>query len=71
MFLLRTAFWLAAVAVLMPHEPNLGLGAPSVPSACAAASACDHAAQWLHDFRAAALTSLAQVRADLEASPRS
>ena len=31
--ILRAIFFMAAVAVLMPHEPNLGLGRPGVSSA--------------------------------------
>ena len=27
--ILRAAFWIALVSVLMPHEPDLGLGRPS------------------------------------------
>jgi hypothetical protein len=27
--ILRAAFWIAVVALLMPHEPNLGFGRPS------------------------------------------
>jgi hypothetical protein len=27
--LLRAAFWIGVVALLMPHEPNLGLGRPN------------------------------------------
>jgi len=66
MFLLRAAFWLAAVAVLMPREPDLGLGAPGEAGACETSTVCRDNLAWLHDFRAAALTSLARVRADLE-----
>jgi len=67
MFLLRAAFWLAAVAVLMPREPDLGLGAPG-ETACESSTTCGDNFAWLHDFRAAALTLLARVRADLEAA---
>jgi hypothetical protein len=70
MFLLRAAFWLAAVAVLMPREPNLGLGAPGTPGGCAVQdSDCADTALWLHKFRAAAVASLVRVREDLEAPP--
>jgi len=72
MFLLRAAFWLTAVAILMPREPDLGLGAPSTATdACAAyASLCRDGGQWLQDFRERTLISLARVRADLEAAKR-
>ena len=31
--ILRALFWIAVVAVLLPHEPNLGLGTPASASA--------------------------------------
>jgi hypothetical protein len=31
--ILRAIFWIAVVAVLMPREPNLGLGQPGLSSA--------------------------------------
>jgi hypothetical protein len=31
--IIRALFFMAAVAVLMPHEPNLGLGRPGVTGA--------------------------------------
>ena len=39
--ILRALFWIAVVAILMPHEPDLGLGRPGaraalLPSAAAA-----------------------------------
>jgi hypothetical protein len=65
MFLVRAAFWFSAVAILMPHEPDLGLGRPQgadcPPAVC-------QSQQWLHDFRAAALSSLARVRDELVAA---
>jgi len=30
--ILRAAFWIAVVAVLMPREPDVGFGRPTVPS---------------------------------------
>lgn len=30
--ILRAAFWIAVVALLIPREPDVGLGRPSVPS---------------------------------------
>ena len=68
MFLLRAAFWLMVVAVLMPREPDLGLGNPAELGCGAYSDACQDGQQWLHQFRAAALTSIARVRADLEAN---
>ena len=67
MFLLRAAFWLAAVAVLMPREPDLGFGVPDAAADCAAyESVCEQGQQWLSDFRASAVSALARVRADIE-----
>ena len=31
--ILRALFWIAVVAILLPHEPNLGLGTPQSASA--------------------------------------
>jgi hypothetical protein len=73
MFLLRAAFWLAAVVVLMPREPDLGISAQPEVAPCGQSAVCDEvfdATAWLSQFRAAALTSLARVREDLEASRR-
>jgi hypothetical protein len=68
MFLLRAAFWLAAVVVLMPREPDLGLPSAADAATCAVTADCIDGAAWLSDFRASALDSLARVRADLEAN---
>ncbi|HWD50369.1 MAG TPA: hypothetical protein VG309_10600 [Rhizomicrobium sp.] len=84
--ILRAMFFMAVVAILMPHEPNLGLGRPSAnvsaasmlsvvssvvaPSRescadraveCAAASAASGRLQ------AAAVQSLGQIKAELDA----
>jgi hypothetical protein len=67
MFLLRAAFWLMAVTVLMPREPDLGLARVEAP---VCESGCFDTVQWLQEFRALALASLARVRADLEAQER-
>ncbi len=69
MFLLRAAFWVAAVIVLMPREPDLGLPRGAQESLCVE-DACIDTAMWLNEFRASALSSLARVRADLEARDR-
>lgn len=68
MFLLRAAFWLMVVAVLMPHEPDLGLGTEASVDCGGYASVCQDGQQWLHKFRSTALSSLERVRADLEAN---
>ena len=69
MFLLRAAFWVAAVVVLMPRQPDLGLPREPEMSVCVE-NACVDTVAWLQDFRAMALSSLARVRADLEARDR-
>lgn len=66
MFLLRAAFWLAAVAVLMPREPDLGFGVRGAADCAAYESVCEQGQQWLSDFRASAVSALARVRADIE-----
>lgn len=68
MFLLKAAFWVAAVVVLMPREPDLGL--PRAADAAACGEDCFDASAWLSEFRAVALSSLARVKADLEAAPK-
>ena len=90
--ILRALFWIAVVAVLMPHNPDLGLspsGAKStvlppafasvVESAIGAAPevACrDHAQSCaaalgvLDNLQSVAISSLAQVKAEIEASRR-
>jgi hypothetical protein len=70
MFLLRAAFWIMAVTVLMPREPDLGMAQAADAGVCAMDADCIDPAQWLQDFRAMALTSLARVRAELEAQER-
>ena len=32
MFLVRAVFWITVVALMLPHEPDLGLGKPGVLS---------------------------------------
>jgi hypothetical protein len=79
--LFRALFWIAVVAVLMPREPDLGLGRPGLTSAfgqslraglpakpdCADyAKACTTALGVLDDFQSFAVKNLAQVKADIE-----
>ena len=56
MVLFRAAFWIAAVIVLVPHEPD-----PMIPR--------DHpiGAEMLAGYRTSVLTNLARVKADLKA----
>ncbi len=83
---LRAAFWIGVVAVLMPHEPDLGLGR-SVAAGSISRIACEIPASnasgcrggwrscavvegFLCSLRSLAATSLAGVKADLEAQER-
>jgi len=89
--ILRALFWIAVVGVLMPREPDLGLGrpgaaAPMLPSAMAmwldkAAGApqvacnehaddCAQALGLVDALQNAAVRSLAEVKAEIEASKR-
>jgi hypothetical protein len=77
--ILRAIFWISVVAVLMPREPDLGLGRPSAtaPAArdlqassqidCKAyAKACTTAFSLLDTFQSVAVRGLADVKADIE-----
>jgi hypothetical protein len=77
--ILRALFWISVVAVLMPREPDLGLGRPSVATAagqnlqsnakvdCAGyEKACSTAFGVLDSFQSVAVRGLADVRADIE-----
>lgn len=76
--LLRAVFWIGVVSVLMPHEPDLGLGRPHMlPEAEArdtssdelrcGRGACRTALGFVDSFQSVAVRSLAQVKADIEA----
>jgi hypothetical protein len=62
--LLRAIFWIAVVAILMPHG-HVGGGA----NACASAP-CSAGFELLEHIKASGLQSLAQVRADIETDER-
>jgi len=77
--IIRVLFWVAVVAVLMPREPDLGLGRPSVTGAvaqnlrggtqvdCASyEKACATAFNVLDSFQSVAVRGLADVKADIE-----
>jgi len=79
--ILRAIFWIAVVAILMPHEPDLGFGRPGSadglvsqvttalksPQACEGEqSACFAALAFIDRVKADGYTRLAQVRADIE-----
>lgn len=84
--LLRAAFWITLVSLLMPREPDLGFGrpgAPTLPSQLRAWTSQTHAplcrdhqavcsagADFLDSFQSVAIRSLAQVKADIEAAQR-
>lgn len=81
--LFRAIFWIAVVAVLMPREPDLGLGRPGnarsfVRSAEDDASlnckdygnTCEKALGFVDTFQSVAVKSLAQVKADIEEDER-
>jgi hypothetical protein len=78
MFVLRSLFWIAVVALLMPRAPDLGLefaspsGLPSVHVLRGAAAADMRRQTDLRDFidayRTAAFGRLVAVRADLAAN---
>ncbi|HEY4112939.1 MAG TPA: hypothetical protein VGM17_02665 [Rhizomicrobium sp.] len=79
--ILRAIFWIAVVAVLMPHEPDLGLGRPGknesiasqVSTALRAPHTCDGGqvacvalSAIVDRIKASGAKSLAQVKADIE-----
>lgn len=81
--LVRALFWISVVAVLMPHEPDLGLGRPkSVGTLIASTStpadlgcqdnakACGAALRVIDSFQAVAVRNLAEVKADIERAER-
>ena len=84
--ILRAIFWIGLVAVLMPHEPDLGLGRPVSPGAammsgmssalkqgqsCSGAqAACAAAGGLLDQVKASGLQRLAQVRTEIRAAER-
>ncbi len=55
--ILRAIFWVAVVAVLMPHEPNLGFGRP-------------HASGLVDTIKAVTLHRLLEVRTELAQAER-
>lgn len=56
--ILRAIFWIGVVALLMPHEPDLGLGRPG-----GASSLMDR-------IKATGIHRLAEVKAELDAADR-
>jgi hypothetical protein len=74
--ILRALFWITLIVILMPHEPDLGLGRPGFPQRlagseagtmhCPAGGACAGALGLLDRFQALAVRNLAEVKADIE-----
>jgi hypothetical protein len=60
--IIRAIFWIALVAFLMPHEPDLGFGRPGAHATKAPGAGMFASAQSL------VLRNLEQVRADLAAN---
>jgi hypothetical protein len=70
--LLRAAFWIGVVSVLMPHEPNLGYGSPSL-----GANLAGKISSWTEQQTATEAPpaerrhrTLAQVKAEIAAARR-
>ena len=81
--LFRAIFWIGVVAVLMPREPDLGLGRPGDSHAFAPnlerdadlncrdyGKTCETALSVVDTFQSFAVKNLAQVKADIEADER-
>jgi len=81
--LFRALFWIGVVAVLMPREPDLGLGRPGtshsfVPNLERGADlncrdygkTCETALSFVDTFQSFAVKNLAQVKADIEEDER-
>ncbi len=72
--ILRALFWISVVAILMPHEPDLGLGRPNLAgdanlgarATCPETGACRQALGFLDQFQSMAVRNLAEVKADIE-----
>jgi hypothetical protein len=76
--ILRALFWISVVAVLMPHEPDLGFGRPNLGAqsngisheTCSERGACRQALGFLGQFQSMAVRNLAEVKADIEREQR-
>lgn len=84
--ILRAIFWIGLVAVLMPHEPDLGLGRPVAPGAalmsgmsaalkqghsCSGAEvACAAAGGLIDRIKATGYARLEQVKTEIAAAER-
>ena len=84
--ILRAIFWIGLVALLMPREPDLGLGRPASPGAhlfsgvspalrhrkgCdSEEAACTAALGLLDRVKLSSMHSLAEVKAEIEQAER-
>ena len=78
--ILRALFWISVVAILMPHEPDLGLGRPNSSGQlganlgyhadCSERGSCRQALGFLEQFQSMAMRNLAEVKADIEREER-
>ena len=74
--ILRALFWITLIVILMPHEPDLGLGRPGFSPQfsgsdkgvmhCPAGGACAGALGLLDTLQTVAVRNLAEVKADIE-----
>ena len=67
--LLRALFFIAAVALLAPHEPNLGYGSPSRGEACNNGS-CTFDPAMIAGMKDEVLVRLQRVKADIAEAQR-
>jgi hypothetical protein len=84
--ILRAIFWIGLVALLMPREPDLGLGRPASPGAPLVSglssvlkqrscdgeqAACGAALGLLDQVKLSSVRRLAEVKAEIEQAERS
>ncbi|HWU26322.1 MAG TPA: hypothetical protein VN154_07960 [Rhizomicrobium sp.] len=67
--ILRALFWISLVAMMVPREPDLGLGRPGHHGIgtydCNARGACTDALGFFAHFQSLAVQNLAQVKDDI------
>jgi hypothetical protein len=76
--ILRALFWISVVAILMPREPDLGLGRPNFAgganlgshATCSERGTCRQALGLLDQFQSMAVRNLAEIKADIEREQR-
>ena len=67
MLIFRALFWVGVVALLMPREPDLGVGRPGATE-LSARTPVPAGLSWLGAFQDKAIRGLAAVKADIEAN---